>query len=259
MDIVLLGSGNVATHFGKALSHAGHRIVQVYSRDLAHAAVLADALNTSAIDDLATVDPAADVYLIAVKDDAIGQVAAQLPASLKGAVVHTAGSVEMNVLALQARTYGVIYPVQTFSVAKPVYFSEVPLALEASDEITYTRLAELAASLSIRVFPCDSRQRLALHMAAVFACNFTNHLYAIGAAILREHALDFDLIRPLILETAEKVMEHQPEDVQTGPAVRHDTGTIQKHLAALNGRPDLAALYQLISDHINHPQVISSK
>src|SRR5690606_8436070 len=113
---------------------------------------------------------------------------------------------------------------------------------EASDEITYTRLAELAASLSIRVFPCDSRQRLALHMAAVFACNFTNHLYAIGAAILREHALDFDLIRPLIFETAEKVMEHQPEDVQTGPAVRHDTGTIQKHLAALNGRPDLAAL-----------------
>ena len=257
MDIVLLGSGNVATHLGLALVGGRHRILQVYSPTKAHAESLADRLQADAVDSLADVT-AADCYIIAVKDDAIGTVAAQLPSSLRGIVVHTAGSVALDVLIAHPKR-GVLYPVQTFSKAKAVDFSVVPLALEASDEAAYAQLARLANSLSVRVFSCDSRQRLALHVAAVFACNFTNHLYAIGAAVLREYALDFDLIRPLILETDEKVMEHQPEDAQTGPAVRHDTGTIQKHLAALSDRPDLAALYRLISDHISHPRVMSSK
>jgi len=251
MDIVLLGSGNVATHFGKALSNAGHRIVQVYSRTKAHAAVLADAVNARAIDHLADVDLTADVYFIAVADDAIGEVAARLSSALKGIVVHMAGSVDMAIFAPHAQTYGVIYPVQTFSRTKPVDFSAVPLALEASDEATYAQLVQLVTPLSTRIFPCDSRQRLALHIAAVFACNFTNHLYAMGADILREYALDFDLIRPLILETAQKVMIHLPEEVQTGPAIRNDVGTMQKHLELLKaGRPDLVELYRQLSERI---------
>src|SRR5690606_4508954 len=181
MDIVLLGSGNVATHFGKALSDAGHRVVQVYSRTEAHAAALADALNARAITDLATVDSAADAYLIAITDDAIAQVVARLPSALKGIIVHTAGSVDVAVFASHAQRYGVIYPVQTFSRTKPIDFSRVPLALEASVEATYTQLVQLTTPISTRIFPCDSRQRLALHMAAVFACNFANHLYAIGS------------------------------------------------------------------------------
>src|SRR5690606_18219747 len=96
------------------------------------------------------------------------------------------------------------------------------------------RLEELAGSLSKRVFQCDSKQRLSLHTAAVFACNFTNHFYAIAADILNKHGLDFDLIRPLILETAQKVMENQPKEVQTGPAVRNDIRTMEKHLALLH-------------------------
>ncbi|MGK6351966.1 Rossmann-like and DUF2520 domain-containing protein [Parapedobacter sp. DT-150] len=249
MDVVLLGSGHVATHLGKALAEAGHRIVQVYSQTLAHAAALAANVNAEAIGDLASLAADADLYIIAVKDDAIEQVAAQLPSSLEGIVVHTAGSVDMNVLAAQAH-YGVLYPVQTFSKAKAVDFSTIPIAVEAADGDTHTRLSKLASSLSSRVFPCDSKQRLSLHVAAVFACNFTNHFYAIGAKILQEHQLDFDLIRPLILETAEKVMVHQPTDVQTGPAVRNDAETMAKHLKLLEGRPQLREIYRKLSREI---------
>ena len=251
MDVVLLGSGNVATHFGKALFHAGHRLVQVYSRTHANAKVLADTVNSQAIDDLTAIDPTADLYVMAIKDDAIRSVVAQLPPLQKGIVVHTAGSVDMAIFATHVSQYGVIYPVQTFSLAKPVDFSSVPLAVEASDADTYRQLTQLVAPLSTRVFPCNSRQRLALHVAAVFACNFSNHLYAIGADILREHALDFELIRPLILETAQKVMVHSPGDVQTGPAVRNDVGTMQKHMELLEAsHPDLVALYQQLSERI---------
>lgn len=251
MDIVLLGSGNVATHFGKALSKAGHRIVQVYSRTKSHAIAVAEALNAPAIDDLAAVNPTADIYLIAVKDDAVIQIVAQLPSALKGVVVHTAGSVDMEIFASHVQKYGVLYPVQTFSIAKPVDFSMMPVALEASDEAAYSRVAQLAGSLSTRIFRCNSRQRLALHVAAVFACNFTNHLYAIGADILREQGLDFDLIRPLILETAQKVMSHLPSEVQTGPAVRNDIGTMQKHLKLLGeNHQELATLYRQMSERI---------
>jgi Uncharacterized conserved protein len=251
MDIVVLGSGNVATHFGKALSDAGHRVVQVYSRTKANAKILASAVKADAIDKLAELDLDADVYLIAVKDDAIGQVVTQLPSSLEGAVVHTAGSVDMEIFAAHVKRYGVMYPVQTFSIAKPVDFSMVPIALEASDEATYTELVRLAGSVSKRCFFCDSRQRLALHIAAVFACNFTNHFYAIGADILGEYSLDFDLIRPLILETAQKIMAHQPREVQTGPAIRNDIGTMQKHLKLLEqSHQDLVSLYRQMSERI---------
>lgn len=251
MDIVLLGSGNVATHFGKALVRAGHRVAQVYSRTKARATVLAASLNAQAIDNLSAVDPTADIYLFAVKDDVIGPLASQLPALERGIVAHTAGSVDMAVLAVHAQRCGVIYPVQTFSLAKPVDFSLVPLAVEASDKTTYHQLSQLVAPLSTRIFPCDSRQRLALHVAAVFACNFTNHLYAIGADLVREYALDFDLLRPLILETAQKVMAHAPRDVQTGPAVRNDVGTMQRHIELLEAsHPALVALYRQLSERI---------
>ncbi len=249
MDVVLLGSGNVATHLGHALVQAGHRIKQVYSRTEAHAQVLAHALRTEATAELAAVDARADVYLIAVKDDAVAEVAAKLPRT-QAMVVHTAGSIDMAVLAAQASNHGVCYPLQTFSKAKAVDFSTVPIAVEASGEAALARLEEMAGSLSRRVFRCDSTQRLSLHVAAVFACNFTNHLYAVAADILNAHGLDFDLIRPLILETAQKVMEHQPIDVQTGPAVRKDVRTMEKHLALLEANPALAQLYQLISERI---------
>lgn len=250
MDIVLLGSGNVATHLGQALTGSGHRVLQVYSRTLARARILADALGgATATDDPQSIHPGADFYVISVTDDAIRDVAASLPA-VTGVVVHTAGSVPMDALSGCAARLGVCYPVQTFSKAVPIGFSAVPIALEASDEATYARLEALAGSLSNRVFRCDSTQRLSLHVAAVFACNFVNHLYGVGGAILRQHGLDFDLLRPLILETAAKVEAHRPEDVQTGPAVRNDVKTMHRHLALLADHPDLAQLYTTLSDRI---------
>lgn len=250
MDIVLLGSGNVATHLGGALVGAGHRVKQVYSRTGEHAQVLAATLGAAATTDLATIDVQADVYIIAVSDDAIAEVAAHLPNTLQGMVVHTAGSIDMAMLAARTAEYGVLYPLQTFSKGKAVDFSTVPLAVEASGKAALVRLEALANGLSKRVFQCDSKQRLSLHVAAVFACNFSNHLYAIAADILGGYGLDFDLIRPLILETAQKVMEHQPKDVQTGPAVRNDVHTIAKHLELLRANPSLAHLYRLISKRI---------
>lgn len=250
MDIVLLGSGNVATHLGGALVAAGHRVKQVYSRTGEHVQVLAATLGATATTDLATIDVQADIYIIAVNDDALAEVAAQLPNILQGTVVHTAGSVDMAVLAAYAAEYGVLYPLQTFSKVKAVDFSTVPLAVEASGKAALVRLEALANSLSKRVFRCDSKQRLSLHVAAVFACNFSNHLYTIAADILNEYGLDFDLIRPLILETAQKVMEHQPKDVQTGPAVRNDIHTMAKHLELLEANPSLAQLYRLVSKQI---------
>lgn len=250
MDIVLLGSGNVATHLGGALVRAGHRIKQVYSRSEEHAQLLAETLDAEVTTDLARIDAQADVYIISVKDDAIVEVAEQLPPTLRGIVVHTAGSVDMAVLADHATDYGVLYPLQTFSKAKGIDFPTIPLAVEGSVEAASVRLEALAGSLSKRVFRCDSKQRLSLHVAAVFACNFTNHLYTIAADVLNDHDLDFDLIRPLILETAQKVMEHRPKDVQTGPAVRNDIRTMEKHLELLEANPALAQLYGLISERI---------
>ena len=250
MDVVLIGSGNVATHLGGALVGAGHRVKQVYSRMAAHAETLAEALRADVITDLAAVDTQADVYILAVKDDAIARVAAQLPAALRGVVVHTAGSVDMVELAGVAKDYGVLYPLQTFSKAKAVDFSIIPVAVEASSDAAQELLDTVAASISGRVFRCDSKQRLSLHVAAVFACNFTNHFYAIAADLLGEHDLSFDLIRPLILETAQKVMEHQPSAVQTGPAVRGDEHTMAKHMGFLEDDPVLAAFYESISKRI---------
>ena len=250
MDVVLLGSGNVATQLGRALVEAGHRIKQVYSRTEGHAQALAATVGAEATNDLTTIDVQADVYIIAVKDDALAAVAAQLPTTLQGTVVHTAGSVDMAVLSEHAADYGVLYPLQTFSKAKVVDFSTIPIAIEASGEAVLLKLEALAGTLSKCVFRCDSKQRLSLHVAAVFACNFTNHFYAIAADILQEHGLEFDFIRPLILETAQKVMEHQPQEVQTGPAARNDVRTMGKHLELLETNPVLAQLYRLISKQI---------
>ena len=250
MNIVLIGSGNVATHMGAAFVSAGCRVVQVYSRTLAHARALAGRWGGEAIDDLSQLDVTAQVYVIAVKDDALAPVVAQLPPKLQGLLLHTAGSVPMEVFATRTGPYGVLYPVQTFSKAKEIDFSQVPLAIEAADVATLARVRELAGLLSGHVFDCSSTQRLALHVAAVFACNFTNHLYAIAQRLLAGHELDLDLIRPLIRETAEKAMLHNPETVQTGPAVRGDVTTMQKHLALLAGHPEWAALYTALSKEI---------
>ncbi|WP_025143143.1 Rossmann-like and DUF2520 domain-containing protein [Pedobacter jeongneungensis] len=249
MKIVLLGSGNVATHLAKALISKGEELMQVYSQSLSNAVLLAKAIGAEATGDLNEVKQNADLYIISVKDDAIDTVAASLK-NVTGLVVHTSGTTDINVLAFQVKKAGVFYPLQTFSKSKEVSFENIPLCIEASDEDQLAILKELANKISTQVYELDGEKRKVLHLAAVFACNFPNHLYALANKILNQNGLDFEIIRPLIAETADKVMGNLPENVQTGPAVRADENTLNKHLSMLNDMPELQNIYQTLSNSI---------
>ncbi|RBQ08719.1 Rossmann-like and DUF2520 domain-containing protein [Pedobacter miscanthi] len=249
MKIVLLGSGNVATHLAKALKSKGEDLVQVYSQNLDNAVSLAQLIGARAIDDLTDVEQHAALYIISVKDDAIGTVAASLK-NVSGLVVHTSGTTDINVLASQVKKAGVFYPLQTFSKSKDVSFDNIPLCIEANESDQLTVLNGLATKLSNQVYELDGEKRKVLHLAAVFACNFPNHLYALANKILNQNGLDFEIIRPLIAETADKVMGNLPENVQTGPAVRGDESTLNKHLSMLNDMPELHNIYQILSNSI---------
>lgn len=246
---VLIGSGNVATHVGIAFADAGIRILQVYSRNLDKAETLALKLSCEATNVLDSLLGDADLYLIAVSDDAIPEVVAALPHTDK-LLVHTSGSTAMQVLQEKTCSYGVFYPLQTFSRDVALDISKVPLCLEASDTETGKLLENLAQKLSKNVSWVTSEQRRKLHLAAVFACNFVNHMYAKAAEILEDNNLPFELLRPLISETARKVMEADPHCVQTGPARRNNKGIIDKHLQMLAQKPDLQKMYQFISESI---------
>ncbi|WP_423148099.1 Rossmann-like and DUF2520 domain-containing protein [Rubrolithibacter danxiaensis] len=249
MKIVLLGSGNVATHLGKALKQVGHVILQVWSRSEAHAEELARELDAASSANIYDIIPDADLYIISISDDAITELAATLKLKDK-LLVHTSGSVDISVLSGVSNRIGVLYPLQTFSKFKDVAFSEIPLAVEGSTPAIEEQLVKVAEQLTTKVLKLDSEKRKALHVAAVFACNFTNHLYAIANQILKEHGLSFDLIRPLIAETAAKVQAADPEAVQTGPAVRNDIRVIDKHVDFLQDHPFLKDLYEQLSKSI---------
>jgi predicted short-subunit dehydrogenase-like oxidoreductase (DUF2520 family) len=249
MKIVLLGSGNVATHLAKALKAKGEDVIQVYSPNLNHAKLLAGAIEADAISDLNEVEQYADLYIISVKDDAIESVAKSLK-NVTGLVVHTAGTTDINILSSQVKKAGIFYPLQTFSKDKEVSFENIPLCIEANDENQLTILKKLAAKLSREVYELNGEKRKVLHLAAVFACNFPNHLYALANEILNQNGLDFEMIRPLIAETADKVMSNLPENLQTGPAIRADENTLTKHLSMLADMPELQNIYQTLSNSI---------
>lgn len=253
MNIVLLGSGNVATHLGRALKDGGHHIVQVWSRSEANAKILADKLDTEATLQPSSINPHADVYIIAVKDDVIRAVAELLsPIIHDQLVVHTSGSSDLTILEGISSKIGVFYPIQTFSKEKKIDFKKIPIATEGNSSDTLGILSALASGLSEKVIEMNSTQRTILHIAAIFACNFTNHLYYIADKILQDQHLDFDLLRPLIMETAEKVQKKHPAEMQTGPAIREDQAVLDKHLELLKGNPSVLMLYQNFSQRIIH-------
>ncbi|WP_129714508.1 Rossmann-like and DUF2520 domain-containing protein [Pedobacter sp. SYP-B3415] len=248
MEVVIAGSGNVATHLARALYEAGIRIRQIWSPTQLHAEELARTVDAEAVSAPADIDRAADLYILAVKDEAIETAAAAL-AGINAIVVHTSGTTLMNVLN-GLPEHGVFYPLQTFSKARAVDFSNVPICIEAGSPSTLSVLQQLAYKLSTRVFQTDSEQRKALHVAAVFANNFTNHLFHIAEEVLAGQALPFDILRPLILETAAKVQTALPAVMQTGPARRNDQLTIDKHLEWLQDKPEWAQLYDALSTSI---------
>ncbi|MGA9648804.1 Rossmann-like and DUF2520 domain-containing protein [Pedobacter sp.] len=249
MNIVLLGSGNVATHLAIALKAIGENIVQVFSPNLEHAKQLAAKLNTQAINNLAEINNQADLYIISVKDDAIAEVVNGL-SNVDGLVVHTSGTTDIKVISSVLKKAGVFYPLQTFSKAKELNFNNIPLCIESTDAEQVEILKVLAHKLSNKVYELEGEKRKILHLAAVFACNFTNHLYSMANELLVKNDLDFDIIRPLIAETANKVLIDLPANVQTGPAVRNDESTMNKHLSMLADLPELQEIYETLSNSI---------
>ena len=272
MKIVLIGAGNLATHLGKALHAAGHDMVQVFSRTMQSAETLASLLDAEPLTDIAQVRDDADVYIFSVKDSALVQLVAQLcrheadGLGEDGAVnalrkakkgehervfLHTAGSMPMSVFKGMAQHYGVLYPMQTFSKQREVDFSIIPCFVEANDEFAQKQIEGLAREISGRVYLLSSEDRKYLHLSAVFACNFANHCYAISQELLEEDGIPFDVMLPLINETAAKVHEMKPKDAQTGPAVRYDENVIDKQSKLLENHPHFKKVYDSMSKSIH--------
>nr|WP_315222817.1 Rossmann-like and DUF2520 domain-containing protein [uncultured Flavobacterium sp.] len=245
--ITLIGSGNVAQHLIQAFAKSELvDIVQVFSRQKETLSHLLD--SSKIVTDYSALKEA-DVYIIAVSDNAIATVSKQLPFENK-LVVHTSGTVSLNALDAKNRR-GVFYPLQTFSKKATVDFSVIPFCLETENHSDYSVLEAVAKSISNAVFPISSEQRKALHVSAVFVNNFTNHLYQIGQEICKEHQVPFEILKPLIQETAQKIKILNPADAQTGPAKRNDSSTIEAHLDYLTNE-NQKNIYKLLTQSIQH-------
>lgn len=252
MKIALIGAGNVATCLGPRLKEAGHEITAVYSRTAESARILADRLGATYTTDIKAV-PASDAAIVMLKDDALKELAPVIAANLKGALLlHTAGSVPMDIWReTGAQRCGVLYPMQTFSKESHIDWSQVPLFVEGSSAPVLESIKELALTISPDVTVLSSEGRKKLHLAAVFTCNFSNHMYAIAEQLLVSEGVPFSVMLPLVRETARKVETIAPHDAQTGPAVRGDRKVIGEHLELLKDYPEYAELYRLISIDIN--------
>ncbi len=244
INLVILGAGNVATHLAKAFSNAENvKLKQVYNHRPESLLSFKNFVPTTT--DINQLEKA-DVYLIALKDDVISDVADQLKDN-DALVLHTSGSVPLEALN-RFKNHGVFYPVQTFSKKKEVNFREIPICLEANTAKNLEVLKELAAKISNKIYEIDSEQRKALHLAAVFVNNFTNHLYNLGAEICRKNEIPFDILKPLIRETVDKLESLTPQEAQTGPALRNDKQTISSHLEMLE--PERQQLYKILTQSI---------
>jgi predicted short-subunit dehydrogenase-like oxidoreductase (DUF2520 family) len=249
--IGIAGSGNLAWHMSQDLEKAGHMIPVIYSRNSEHAVVLASQLyDTQVIEEPDFSNFDIDLLIIAVADDAISFLSQQLVVSDDTIVVHTSGSVPMESLSHLMHNYGVFYPLQTFTKEKAVEFKDVPICIESSAANVHELLYALGKSLGCKMVVMDSEQRRYLHLAAVFANNFTNHMLFQAKAILDAEGIDFNLLKPLAKETIEKAFFMMPELAQTGPARRNDLRTMDAHLEKLKGNPELSALYKQISKSI---------
>ena len=233
MKITLIGSGNLATNIGVALKNAGHQIVQVYSRRLLNAVSLASRLEAKAVNLLSEINDDADVYILSLKDSVLQEVIAVVCKNKSDKIfLHTAGSVPMALFEGSAVRYGVLYPMHTFSKERVVDF---------------------------KVYTLSSADRTYLHLAAVFACNFVNHCYEISSELLAAHNVPFDVLLPLIDETAHKVHELSPVHAQTGPAVRYDENVMEKHKMLLAASPLWQNIYELMSKSIHQTAIINNK
>lgn len=250
-NIAMIGAGNVAWHLAPALENAGHKVVDIYSRNRHNAVALQKRLYNAEINkSLDFSGSEADVVFLCIPDEAIAEVAGKTVLPGGAAIVHTSGSIPINVLGYSATgNAGVFYPLQTFTKGKRIDFSDVPILIEGESKPTTKILKSLARSISRDVREVSTADRLAVHVAAVFACNFTNYMLTIAEEILRDKRFDIELLRPLVAETLNKSLDIGPENAQTGPAARGDLETLERHLEflAYSGHEEL---YKLISEKI---------
>ncbi len=247
--IAVIGSGNVAEALCRALREASCPPVQVFARNPLRGCIVAETAGCP-FENEAERLAEADIYLLAVSDRAIREVSERLDFG-NAVVAHTSGSCGSDELSPKVRRRGVFYPLQTFTAGRRVNFREVPLFVEADDEKTREEIGELARKLSDTVLSSDPVLRRRLHVAAVFVCNFVNHLYVTGESIMREAGLDWEILKPLIRETTAKMLESpSPLPLQTGPAVREDLPTLEKHRELLRDEPHLLEIYDLLTRSI---------
>lgn len=248
-NIVILGAGNVSYHISRHLYLAGHRISCIWSRDIEKAKRVAATSGSVAISDPAELPADADFYILAVSDRAIEEVA-ELFSGGSGIWLHTAGAVPMDSLAGDFEAYGVLYPLQTLSLERELSLADTPFLVEGSSPELSQKVRLLTASISNRVVEMDSSGRLKMHLAAVFANNFSNHMIAVAKQIVEEKGDDFSLLEPLIRETFVKIAEAGPERSRTGPALRGDEETMKKHLLLLKEYPEWEKMYTFVSRDI---------
>ncbi len=250
-SFVIIGAGNVAFHLAGALVASGYNPLQVAGRSHEHTAELARLLNCGFTTSLFELNQNADFYVVAVNDDAIPGVLDSLPVSDK-LIFHTSGSSGLNVFGNRYKSYGVFYPLQTFSKSRELDFKDVPVFIEASDPQSLAKMKNIAENISGQITVTDSEMLKWIHVSAVFACNFTNHMFVIAEDLLKENKLSFSLLQPLITETFLKLSEGSPSMLQTGPAVRRDMTTIGKHLKALENHPEYQKIYTFVSQNIQN-------
>lgn len=245
-NIIFIGAGNIATNLAISFYNAGCNIVQIYSRNIESAIKLADKVNSNAINNLPAIANDADFYFICVPDKAIKSVADEMSIT-NGIVVHTSGSTDISVLS-NFKKHGVFYPFQTFSKDRVISFKEIPICLSANSDETFKTLYRLALQIGNKVIEFDSETRSWLHLSGVIANNFTNHLLALSYKLSKEKGYDFELLKPLVLETVQKAFEGDPAKTQTGPAIRDDHTTINSQIEKLKEySPQLADLYKALT------------
>lgn len=249
MKIVFIGAGNLATRLSLAMQRVGMQIGQVYSHTEASARQLATRLGCPWTNDLSALQEDGDLYVFSLKDTVLSDVISKVKPN-NGMWVHTAGSMPMSVFEGYAQRFGVLYPLQTFSKGRNVNFDVIPIFLEANTDKNADYLKNIASALSENVRFMSSEKRRSLHLAAVFACNFTNHIYTLSYKLLENESIPADVLLPLIDETVSKIHSMPPAAAQTGPAIRYDENVINKHVAMLDD-PDMQAIYRLLSQSIH--------
>lgn len=247
--VVIIGGGNVAQHLIRQVTGAGHKLVQIFNRTLSainHTSSDSEAIKT---DNILQLTQEADIYIVCVKDAAIELLAKDISLTDK-LIVHTAGTTSMHKLKGCSTQYGIFYPLQSFSKNLEVNFKEIPIIIEANNDEATSKLDSFAKSISDKVIYLNEAQRIPIHISGVFVNNFVNHLFSLTDAYLKSQQLEFELLKPLIHQTIEKLKFGNPAEMQTGPAMRGDKATIESHLTILQSNKELYDIYKLMTESI---------